>query len=61
MVKAMIEVQLNEAQENIIKEMVPMYGENESEVIKTIIVMFLHENMQKIIDVLDLTMEPQEN
>lgn len=57
----MIEIHLNESQENIIKEMVPMYGENESEVIKTIIVMFLHEHINKVYDLLDLSMEPQEN
>jgi hypothetical protein len=60
-IESVIEVRLNDAQMNIIKEMMPMYGETESEVIKTIIVMFLHEHINKVYDLLDLSMEPQEN
>jgi Arc/MetJ-type ribon-helix-helix transcriptional regulator len=60
MVKNMVVINLNEEQTNMINEMVPMYGENDSEVIKTIIVMFLHENMDKIDILLSLT-ESQEN
>jgi hypothetical protein len=56
----MVEVNLNEVQENIIKEMIPLYGENESEVIKTIIILFLHRNIDKVEDLLYWT-EPREN
>ena len=56
----MVEVNLNETQASIIKEMVPMYGENESEVIKTIVVMFLHGNIEKVENLLYWT-EPKDD
>lgn len=58
----MVEVflQLNEVHMNIIKEMIPIYGENEDEVIKTIIIMFLHEHISNVEDLL-CWVEPKEN
>jgi len=50
-----IKVKLNETHTSFIREMVPLYGDNESEVIKTIIIMFLHENSEKVDTALCLT------
>lgn len=57
----MVEIflQINETQAALIKEMIPMYGENEDEVIETIIIMFFHEHINKVEDLLRC-MEPEE-
>ncbi|MCJ7698597.1 MAG: hypothetical protein MUO73_09755 [Thermoplasmata archaeon] len=44
----MVEVNLNETQMNILREMVPLYGDTVPEVIKTIIIMFLHEHIENV-------------
>jgi hypothetical protein len=44
----MVEVNLNESQMNILREMVPIYGDTVPEVIKTIIIMFLHEHIENV-------------
>jgi hypothetical protein len=43
-----IQINLNESQMNIIREMVPLYGDTVPEVIKTIIIMFLHEHIENV-------------
>jgi hypothetical protein len=52
-----LEIELNEPQESIIKEMIPMYGQDEQEVVRTIILMFFHENITKIEELLYWTEE----
>jgi hypothetical protein len=44
----MVEVDLNESQINILREMVPLYGDSVPEVVRTIIVMFLHEHIENV-------------
>ena len=51
----MVEITLNETHTNMIREMIPMYGMTEAEVIRTIIIMFLHEHLDQIDIVLSLT------
>jgi hypothetical protein len=39
---------LPEQTEKLIQEMIPFYGEDKQEVIRTIITIFLHDNISKI-------------
>lgn len=43
-----IQINLNESQMNILREMMPIYGDTVPEVIKTIIIMFLHEHIENV-------------
>lgn len=56
-----IQINLNETQMNIIREMVPIYGDTMPEVIKTIIVMFLHEHIENVEQLLCWSEMEEEN
>lgn len=47
-----IEVPLDVEQEKLLKEMIPYYGKDQSEVLKNIFMMFIHDNSNKITEVL---------
>lgn len=57
----MVEVKLNETQMNILREMVPLYGDTAPEVIKTIIIMFLHEHIENVEQLLCWSEMEEEN
>lgn len=42
--KALIEVVLNEGQAKVLRSLIPFYGSHESEVLKSIFIMWINDN-----------------
>ena len=56
----MMEIEFNQTQLNILDSLIGFYGDSREEVIKTLVLMYIEQNLEKVMNIKDIIEDFQE-